>query len=47
MPRNEIDDDIRADQVFDIGQVRPFETHIGLGLLGRFLSSLQKSIELG
>lgn len=46
MSRNEVEYDIRADQVFDIGQVRPFEAYISLGLLCRLLRSLQKAIDL-
>jgi len=44
--RNEVDYDIRADQIFDIGQVWPFEAHVSLGLLRKLLRSLQKGIDL-
>jgi len=44
--RNEIDHNIRADKVFDVGQVRSFETHISIGLLCGLLSLLQKRTDL-
>ena len=47
MPRNEVDYDFGADQVFNVGQIRPFETNIGLGLLCRLLGPLQKTFDLG
>ena len=46
MSRNEVDYDIRTDQIFDIGQVQPFEAHVSLGLLCRLLRSLQKGLNL-